>query len=57
VRVAAAVAGLLGAAVLTLMYFVVLSPFAWLAKRAGYREALGWTPIAHDVKESPTSLY
>jgi rubrerythrin len=57
VRVAAAVAGLLGAAMLTLMYFVLLSPFAWLARRAGRREAIGWTPIAHDVKESPTSLY
>src|SRR5471032_3203567 len=29
--VAAAVAGVLGAAVLTIMYFVVLPPFAWLA--------------------------
>ena len=33
-RVAAAVAGVLGTAILTIMYFVLLAPFAWLAKRA-----------------------
>src|SRR5712672_2428708 len=37
-RVAAAVAGLLGAVSLTVVYFVVLPPFAWLARRAGKRE-------------------
>src|SRR6266853_6184912 len=31
-RAAAAVAGLLGTAILTIMYFVVLAPFAWWAK-------------------------
>jgi rubrerythrin len=56
-RVAAAVAGALGAAVLTIMYFVVLAPFAWLAKRAERREPVGWAPIAHGGKESPTSQY
>ena len=45
-RVAAAVAGVLGAAILTIMYFVLLPPFAWLAKRAERREPAGWTPIA-----------
>ena len=45
-RVAAAVAGVLGTAILTIMYFVVLPPFAWLAKRAERREPVGWTPIA-----------
>jgi predicted LPLAT superfamily acyltransferase len=56
-RVAAAVAGLLGTAVLTIMYFVVLAPFAWLAKRAERRDPVGWTPIAHDDSDSPASQY
>jgi len=56
-RAAAAVAGVFGAAILTLMYFIVLAPFAWLAKRAERREPLGWTPIGRDARQSPTSLY
>ena len=56
-RLAASVAGVLGAAMLTIMYFVVLAPFAWVAKRAERREPAGWTPIATDGRESPTSLY
>ena len=56
-RLAAAVAGVLGTAILTIMYFVLLAPFAWLAKRAERREPVGWTPIAHEGKDSPTSQY
>jgi hypothetical protein len=56
-RVAAAVAGVLGTAILTIIYFVALAPFAWLAKRAERRDPVGWTPIAHEGKDSPTSLY
>ena len=56
-RMAAAVAGVLGTAVLTIMYFVLLAPFAWLARRAERREPVGWTPIAHEGNESPTSQY
>jgi hypothetical protein len=44
-RVAAALADLLGGAVLTAMYFLVLPPFAWAAKRAQRREPIGWTPV------------
>ena len=57
VRAAAALAGVMGAAVLTVIYFVVLGPFAWLAKRAERREPTGWTPIARDDQASPTSQY
>jgi hypothetical protein len=57
VRAAAAVADLLGTIVLTVMYFIVLAPFAWLAKRAARREPPGWTPIASEREDSPTSLY
>jgi rubrerythrin len=56
-RVAAAVAGVLGAAILTIMYFVLLAPFAWLAKRAERREPVGWTSIAREGNDSPTSQY
>jgi len=57
-RIAAVIAGLLGGAVLSAIYFVVLPPFAWLARRAERREPLGWTPAAprrHD--EAARSQY
>ena len=57
VRVAAAVAGVLGSAILTIQYFVLLPLFAWLAKRAERREPLGWIPIRPDRHDSPTSQY
>jgi hypothetical protein len=34
--------------VLTLQYYVLLPPFAWLARRAARQEVAGWTPIAPD---------
>jgi hypothetical protein len=45
-RMASALAGLIGGIVLTVQYFVVLPPFAWLAKRAERREPGGWTPVS-----------
>jgi rubrerythrin len=45
-RVAAALAGALGALVLVAQYFVVLPVFALLAKRAAGRERPGWTARA-----------
>jgi rubrerythrin len=56
-RLAAGIAGVLGTAVLTIVYFVVLAPFAWLAKRAERREPVGWTPIARQDADLPTSQY
>jgi hypothetical protein len=56
-RLAVALADLIGTLVLTVQYFVLLPPFAWLAKRAHKREAAGWTSIAGDGSESPTSQY
>jgi hypothetical protein len=55
-RVAAAIAGVLGAAVLSVIYFVLLPPFAWLAKRAQRREPPGWTAVP-PRDESPRSQY
>src|SRR5438552_2269990 len=37
-RLAAALASVMGAAILTIIYFVVLAPFAWLAQRAQRHE-------------------
>ena len=56
-RVAAALAGVVGAVILTIIYFILLAPFAWLAKRAERREPLGWHPISHTRDDSPTSQY
>src|SRR2546425_12641384 len=47
-RVAAVVAGVMGTTMISLLYFIVLPPFAWMAKRAERREHQGWTPIARD---------
>src|SRR5262245_6678861 len=56
-RVAAAIAGVFGSAVLVAMYIVVLPPFAWLAKRAERREADGWAPIARARVDLSRSQY
>ncbi len=56
-RLAAGPAGLLGGVVLTIMYFVLLPPFAWLAKRAERRAPVGWTPVSRARDEAPRSLY
>jgi hypothetical protein len=56
-RVAAALAGLIGTLILTIQYFILLPPFAWFAKRAERREPPGWTPIPGARNESPTSQY
>jgi hypothetical protein len=45
-RVAAAVASLIGAVLLLVQYFVLLPVFAWLARRAARREPLGFVPRA-----------
>jgi hypothetical protein len=44
-RMAAALGAVIGGFLLTVQYFVVLPPFAWLAKRSEHRELPGWTPI------------
>jgi hypothetical protein len=56
-RVAAALAAALGTVMLTIQYFILLPPFAWLAKRAARKEPVGWIPITRGRNESPTSQY
>ena len=42
-RVASSIAGVIGGLLLSVQYFVILPPFAWLARRAARRERAGWT--------------
>ncbi len=51
-RVAGALAGVLGAVMLTVQYFVLLPLFALCAKRAARRQPAGW--IARSAAASPT---
>jgi len=44
-RFAGALGALFGGIVLTLQYFVILPPFAWLARRSARREPDGWRPV------------
>jgi hypothetical protein len=57
-RVAASLAAVIGNLVLTVMYFVLLPPFAWFAKRSERRESAGWIPIPPDRQQAlPRSQY
>ena len=56
-RVAAAIAGLIGNTLLTGVYFVLLPPFAWVATPCGAARAARLAPIAPDRAASPTSQY
>lgn len=42
-RISTAIAGVMGAVMLLVQYFVLLPPFAFLAKRSAKREREGWT--------------
>ncbi|HXI43000.1 MAG TPA: ferritin-like domain-containing protein [Bryobacteraceae bacterium] len=56
-RVATAITGLFGGAALTILYFVLLPPFAWLAKRSELKDRPGWIPIAAEHGASLESQY
>jgi rubrerythrin len=57
-RVAGALAGVLGGVMLTVQYFVLLPLFALPAKRAARREPLGWRArVADDAKRALESPY
>ena len=55
-RLAAGLAGLIGAIILTLQFLLLLPFFAWHAQRAARKEAPGWTPIAPDRNRTPVPL-
>jgi len=56
-RLATALAGVLGSVLLTIQYFLLLPPFAWLAKRAERRERPGWTSVSTDSNGSLERQY
>jgi len=56
-RIMSAVAGMMGTVVLTLQYFILLPPFAFLAKRASRREPPGWVTVAPERERSLKSQY
>jgi hypothetical protein len=56
-RLASAIAGAIGGVILTVQYFLLLPPFAWLAKRSATREAIGWNAIPGARNDSLRSQY
>jgi hypothetical protein len=56
-RLATALAGTVGTLILTIEYFIVLPPFAWLAKRSARRELHGWSPISSERNGSLRKQY
>jgi len=56
-RVAVALAGLIGGLLLIVQYFVLLPPFAWMAKRALRREPRGWAPIPVEGRDAMKRQY
>ena len=56
-RLATALASAMGALILTIQYFIVLPPFAWLAKRAARKESPGWFPVSFERNGSLRRQY
>ena len=56
-RLATALAGILGSMLLTIQYFVLLPPFAWLAKSAARRERSGWKVMSPERSNSLDRQY
>jgi hypothetical protein len=56
-RLATSLAGIFGSMLLTIQYFVLLPPFAWLAKRAARRERCGWARVSAERSNSLDRQY
>jgi hypothetical protein len=56
-RIAAGLGNLIGSAILTLQYFLLLPLFAWLAKRAALREPAGWSACRPEAARDLTRQY
>ena len=56
-RLATALAGALGALLLTIQYFVILPLFALLARRAERRERRGWSEVGPERNGSLDRQY
>ena len=57
VRIAAAVGNVMGTLGIALVYFVVIPPFAWFAKRTHRRDADGWKPARRTARDTASSQY
>ena len=47
----------MGTVILTLQYFILLPPFAFLAKRAARREPQGWVRVPPESERKLESQY
>jgi hypothetical protein len=56
-RLMSSIAAVMGTVILTLQYFILLPPFAFLAKRAARREPPGWVAISKQKDPSLKSQY
>jgi hypothetical protein len=56
-RFAVGLAGVLGTVILLALYFLVLGPFAWFAKRNAAREREGWIARRRDSSSALTRQY
>jgi rubrerythrin len=56
-RFAVALAGLIGTIVLTIQYFILVPPFAWISRRAARREPEGWTLLSPDRAQDLSGQY
>lgn len=56
-RIAGAVSGLVSGVILTVLYFLVLPAFAWLARAAERREPPGWAPTRRQPPEAMRGQY
>src|SRR5262252_5074534 len=56
-RLATGLAAILGSVLLTIQYFLLLPPFAWLARRAAALETSGWTTTSAQPIDSLDRQY
>ena len=56
-RLAIALAGLISTLILTILYFTLLAPFAYLAKRSARREHIGWSRVSSERQASLDTQY
>jgi hypothetical protein len=56
-RLATALASLISGLILTILYFTLLVPFAFLAKRAAAREPAGWSAVSPERSASLARQY
>ena len=56
-RLAIALAGVISGLILTILYFTLVPPFAYLAKRAARQEPAGWLPVSSERNASLDRQY